>query len=371
MSGINYLTTIALFTAFSVPLLGEAVLPPTSTEGVISLIYDSASKKKKEKPKNDPTCFAGDFKCNKQVFSIFGEWIYFKAIEDSLKYAQKTPQNPTLTPISSSVEQKFDYTSGVRVGLEYRLPKNSWEIGANWMWYETHNDRINDSSDSFGILAVLALPVYGISQNSQVNGVKGNWSLKINSVDLDFKMPLHISKKFILTPLGGIKAGFVSQTIKVDYSDFLILQPLANTPQTIEGRNTMWGVGPMIGMEANFLFTKLFSIFFKGNVAGLCGQFNLKTTYSDFLGVPAEAKLTVRDTNYRISLVEQIQAGLEKKWQFGKRDRKYLEIDLSVGWEVQVWTKQMRLNLFDTFVEPSNGSDLTLYGPFVKGEFRF
>jgi Legionella pneumophila major outer membrane protein precursor len=323
-------------------------------------------------PQEKENCFREeDFKYNRAIFSIYGEWIYFKAIEDSIKYAQSTPQSPTLTPVSSSVDQKFDYTSGLRIGLGYRLPRNSWGISANWMWYETHDPQKKDSSDNFGILAVLALPTYALPQNSQVNKVTGKWSLKLDAIDFKLNIPLHISKRFILTPSGGVMAGFVNQKIQVKYEDFLIFQPIANTPQKIEGKNNMWGIGPEIGLEARFLFCKQIGLFFTGNLAGLCGQFRLKTTYRDFLNAPSQAKLTVKGKKDRVSLVEQMQAGIETHWQFGRKNHKWMELNISGGWEVQVWTRQMRLNMFDTFVEPSDGSDLTLYGPFVKGELRF
>ena len=320
-------------------------------------------------------CWQGDYKCENRVFkescSLSAEWLYFKAIEDSLKYAQNTPQNATLTPKSASINQRFDYTSGFRLGLAYRLPGNNWEIGGNWMQYESDNPKTHHDRKDFGILAVLALPTYGIPQNSQTNDVKGKWSLEINSLELNIQLPLQFTKRFILTPFGGVKAGFVSQKIDVEYGNFLIFQPTANTPQRVTGKNDMWGVGPMIGMSARFLFPCQFSLFFTGNVAGLCGQFSLDTTYKEFSGVPKKARLTVGGSQRRVSVVEQIQTGIEKKWQVGRKLKKKMEIEVAVGWEVQIWSRQMRLNLFDTFVEPSDGADLTLYGPFVKAVARF
>lgn len=346
-------------------------------EAWISVSTEESNEMHQEKMKSAPKpasnigCWPNDFKCNKPIFSLYGEWLYFKAIEDSLKYAQTTPQNPTFTPKSHSVEQPFDYTSGFRIGIGYRLPRNNWEISADWMQYHTHNPKGNKKSDDFGILAVMVIPTYGIPQNSQVDSAVGKWSLEVDSVDLKLNMPLHISKRFIMTPSGGVMAGLVNQKIDVRYGDFLIVQQGADTPQRVVGKNNMWGIGPMIGLDAKFQFMDQLGLFFSGNLSALCGQFKLKTVYEDFLNAPEQSTLTISNKQNRVSLVEQMRAGIEWDWQIGKTGHKWMEINISAGWEVQVWTRQLRLNMFDTFVDPSNGADLTFYGPFIKGEIRF
>lgn len=393
----NYIffTVISLFT-ISTPCFSQSFDFPEETENDLKELQNSVSidvtesnlqetwvsvsteesnEMQQEKMMTAPTPASHmgcrNFKCNKPIFSLYGEWLYFKAIEDSLKYAQTTPQNPTFTPKSHSVEQLFNYTSGFRIGIGYRLPRNNWGISADWMQYHTHNPKVNKQSDDFGILAVMVIPIYGIAQNSQVDSAVGKWSLEIDSIDLKLNMPIHMSKRFIMSPSGGVMAGLVNQKIDVQYGDFLIVQEGAATPQRVEGKNNMWGVGPMIGLDAKFLVMDQLGLFFSGNLSALCGQFKLKTTYKDFLNAPEQAKLTISGNENRVSLVEQIKAGIEWNWQIGETGHKYMEINLSAGWEVQVWTRQMRLNLFDTFVDPSQGADLTFYGPFIKGEFRF
>jgi hypothetical protein len=313
---------------------------------------------------------------NQDRYSFFLDFLYFKAIQDGLKYAQWVNQNPTFHPISSSIDQPFNYSPGSRISFSYILPNNKdGEIRINWMYYYAHPNNVHATSNNFSILAVLALPIYGINQNNLVDAVQGKWRLIINAFDLDFKIPLHLAKRFILSPSGGIKAGFVTQHIDVHYSNFQIFQQAANTPQHVKAKSHMWGIGPLIGLEGDILLPSDFSIFFNGGIAGLAGKFRLTTAYTDFLSgsseAPENAKLKITDHKWRISAVEQLSAGIAKKWSIQRTNKLPIKIEFALGWEVQIWTRQMRLSMFDTFVEPSDGSDLTLYGPFARWGMRF
>lgn len=315
-------------------------------------------------------------KINRKRVSFTVDYLYFKAIQDGLKYAQWVDQDQTFRPISSSIDQPFNYSSGSRIGVSYILPNSKdGELRANWMYYYAQPHTVHATSDNFSILAILALPTYGINQNNLVETVEGKWRMLINAFELDFKIPLHLAKRLIFSPSAGIKFGFISQHIDVHYSNFQIFQPNANTPQHIKAKSHMWGIGPLVGLAGKFLLPRNYTLFFTGGVAGLAGKFRLTTDYTDFLsggnGAPENAKLKITDHKWRVSVVEQLTTGFDKTWSIKRTNKTPIEMGLSLGWEVQVWTRQMRLNMFDTFVEPSDGSDLTLYGPFARWEMRF
>lgn len=299
------------------------------------------------------------------------EYLEFKAIQDGIKYGQYNPQAPSLTPISHPLDQHFEYFAGSRVTARYALPSTDrQELRLNWMYYHSHPEALTRDTTDHSVLAVLSLPTYGITQNQLANSVKGHWMLNMNAFEFDVKIPLRLAKRFCLSPSGGIKLGFVDQHISAHYKDILdesqFLEQAPNTPLTIRGKSKFWGLGPLIGLEGKIYLPQNFGIFFTGGVAALAGRFSLRTVYSNMLNVTPEAKITVKDHLWRVSVVEQIKAGLDKRWSFRTCCNTLINIDFAVGWEVQVWTRQWRLNMFDSFVEPSDGSDLTLYGPFVK-----
>lgn len=312
-------------------------------------------------------------------FGVALEFLWFKAIQDGIKYAHYDPTAPTFTPKSTPLEQHFDYAPGSRVSANYILPTcEQQEIRANWMYYHSKPDELQRDTDDFSIFAGLALPTIGITQNQMCKHVEGEWELTLNAFELDVKVPLHLSKRFMLSPSGGVKLGFVDQDIDVHYGNFAssVTQDqnfvaAANTPTHIHAESDMWGLGPLIGLEGKILIPGEFGLFFSGGFAALAGRYSLDTKYEDFLQAPPGSRLTVRNHEWRVSLVEQVKVGLDKKWHFRTCRFNNMVLEVALGWEVQVWTNQWKPNLFDNFVRPANGEDLTLYGPFAKVGLNF
>src|SRR5690348_12445395 len=103
---------------------------------------------------------------NKTNICLFGDFLFFKSVEDSLNYAERLPQNSTFTPKVKSVGQKFDYEPGFRIGLSYR--SDPWEFKTLWMHYDISPPSRKASESDFGLLATLATPVWGALGNSLV-----------------------------------------------------------------------------------------------------------------------------------------------------------------------------------------------------------
>ncbi len=160
----------------------------------------------------------------------------------------------------------------------------------------------------------------------------------------------------------------MEQRTHVHYQEFQIDYPDEVSPKDVKGKSSFWGLGPTLGVELGYLLSKSFKFFFNGYFSCLVGNFNTKTTYKDFDPQvnPPDSTITIRNSETKTSIVEQIQAGIDKKWTY-----KNYAIEVALGWEIQVWENQMRLNYFSKFVSPPSGSDLSLYGPFFKARLSF
>jgi hypothetical protein len=239
------------------------------------------------------------------------------------------------------------------------------------MYYHSHPETRSKNTSDHSVLAVLSLPTYGITENQLANSVKGHWMVNMNSFDFDVAIPLCLARCFELTPFGGLKLGFVDEHVSAHYKDFIdvseefLFQP-ANTPLAIRAKSKMWGLGPMVGLDGRVSLPSDFGVFFSASVAPLAGRFKLRTVYSQMLNTIPEATVTVKDKIWRLSIVEQLKAGIDKRWTFCMCNNKEISIDFALGWEIQIWTNQWRVNMFDSFVEPTAGEDLSLYGPFAK-----
>jgi hypothetical protein len=287
--------------------------------------------------------------------SVFGDFLYFKAVADSLQTTQKVPQQvPNFKPTTTILDQDFEFSPGMRLGMIYHIPYGEWDLTANWTRFYSKNSNLHACEPDFGLLATLALPVYAASGNALVEHVSSRWSLHLNAFDLNFSRNILFNRHFSLRPIGGVKAAIIDQSMRVHYHDFLIQFTDVTTPHKIVAKNPYWGVGPLVGGEMRFLLPAKFAIFFNGSLAALMGNFSIN------------AKLTIKDSPVRVSVFEQLQAGIDKKFAF-----KYWSIDIGIGWEVQIWRNQMRMDWFNGFIEAQQGSDLTLYGLFVRGMITF
>jgi len=342
------------------------------TEYNLISISEDVVKNKKESNTEIFTinnCFA-----NRNQFILFGDFLYFKAIEDSLTYAERLPQDFSFTPKVNSISQDFDYEPGFRVGAIYRF--KPWELSANWMRYYINPPSKHASDRLFGLLATMSTPVWGALGNNQANGVKGSWELKMDAIDLVIRRDLCFTN-FNLSPFTGVKLGIIEQDIHVHYNDFedILFREFditffnEVTPSKVFAKSSFWGIGPVLGIGLDYLLPKKFKIFLNATFSCLVGSFDTQTFYTSFKPdiEPSFSKITVKGSETRISLVKQIQAGIDKQWIFKRGS--YLEFAL--GWEVQVWQQQMRLNYFSTFVSTPSGSDLSLYGPFFRIQLGF
>jgi hypothetical protein len=295
------------------------------------------------------------------------ELLYFEAIEDSILYADKVPQNSTYRPVIKTFEQNPSWSPGFRLSFDTCLSYNNWEVGTNYTFYYNHPHRVHKTSDDFSIFGVLVIPAFGINGNSFAKEVHGSWDLMMNVFDLVLKKSLWSTEGFAIKPLGGIKACIINQKMKTTYKNFRIDFPQDTTPQKMTGKNDVWGIGMQVGAEMRYELPAQFSLFFNANFSCLWGLFNLKTVYKDMLNSPSKAKISVKDNKHRIFPSTQIQTGFSKEWEF-KSNKK---VGIALGWEMQIWWRQLRMNWFSTLVTPPDGSDLTLNGPFLGLWFNF
>jgi hypothetical protein len=313
------------------------------------------------------TCFANAKIWNPPSYRISLEALYFKAIEDSVQYAEIVPQFPTDEPVIKSLEQEHSWDPGVRASFSFPLFYDKWQMEFDYTYFRSAPDRLKKSDSSHSIFASLVIPIIGINGNVFANKVEGEWRLNMNIVDWLIKRPIYFSKNFEIRPAAGLRACFIDQMIDVDYEDFRIDFPRDNTPQKVIGKSSVWGVGPSIGIEMDYFLPKHFSMFLNGFFSCEFGNFDLKTIYKKLLHAPEEAKIVIKDDKQRVFSNVQMQIGFLKEWNFGK----HRSFELDAGWEMQIWWRQMRMNWFSTIPGPPEGGDLTLSGPFLKAMFCF
>jgi hypothetical protein len=299
-------------------------------------------------------------------FHFYSEFLYFKIAEDAIKYAEKFPQDSSITPRVSEIKQDFSYSPGGRLGLGIPTALDQWELGTEWTYLYAHPSMKQSSAKEFGILASLVIPTWGAFGNNAVEHVKGNWHLTFNSVDLHLQRRFHPTPRVYISTWGGVLAGFIDQKMWVRYRDFRVDFTEVTTPQKVISKEWMSSVGPYMGLNLACRLPGKIDLFFKYSFGFLGGMFSVKTKYKEFSQSPTDAHVTLKDSYTRTFTAQQMQTGISKEWS-----SRSCEFSLALGWEFQQWTHQMHMRWFSSFTQAQDPADLSFYGPFFRMYLRF
>jgi hypothetical protein len=303
-----------------------------------------------------------------KCFKVYLDYLYFKAVEDSLAFAVDMPINPDKEANSyfagDFVEPKWKYNSGFRAGVAVPTELGNWEIGASWSYIRSSKSKQTKTSSHFNLYTLKSQLDLGLlAGDPVVNHTKGDWKLNFNVVDITLESPVYINNSLKLRPIIGVQGSIINQKTSISYSSFFINDLYANPPQKIHGKNDTWGVGPKLGLGITLAMPHEVNLNFVAGFASLFGKGKAKTTYSDFLNQPVAGPTHLNANTTRLFSQLQLQGALEKIWEL---QNNCASLSFAIGWEAQTWFRQLRLNYYGTVENPSAGSDLTLQGPFAR-----
>ena len=341
---------------------------------------DEVSKAQIASQKSEPN---GCVKCANTIapleyFRFYVDWLYFMPIQDTLKYAQTNTfgMGPPYSGPGHSLYQAFEYDSGVRLGFATPVHYDGWEAEVIYTFFHPTVHPVSKTDPGQFIFTTLAnsfFPLENNDLNNQCGYAKGQWQLKMDVLDLEYKKLFHVGKSLTIEPLFGVKSSLIRQHIKVEYKDMLLAligDPYEiECPQKVISKSKVWGVGPDLGFEMRFLTPKKFSILLKGTFACMLGQFDTTTKYTDLLTVsgPVIGSNIIQEKITRLFSVAQVQGSVSKWWPIGD----FASLEVLLGWETQVWWRQNRMNWYPSLALPPDGSDLTLQGPFGRISFSY
>lgn len=310
-------------------------------------------------------------------FKVSCDWLYFKAVQESLPFSVSVPDSIDMINSSyfggSLSEPKWKYSSGVRIGAGIPTGLGNWELGASWSYVSNKASRSKTSSN-YKLFTLASAQDLDITGDSLANYAKGNWKLNFNTADITLESPIYINNSLKLRPIIGVQGASIQQKTNVKYSDFnQQLLVIANPPQKLHGKNNTWGVGPKLGLGIAVAMPCEWNFNFLASFASLFGKGKSKVTYSSFVNLMVTPQEVISAPNNTISWdttrlfsMIQLQGSVEKVWDFD-----CASLGVSVGWEAQTWLRQQRLVYYGTVVDPSQGSDLTLQGPFARVSLDF
>jgi hypothetical protein len=308
---------------------------------------------------------------------------------------------------------RFDqkYKPGFKVGLGLDFCHDGWDLYAQYTWYRLNKN----TSDSVHLLPntqdvnlaglglegfVLWDAYWGVNGSNTVIGenitftefmgtlglrpqtpvfgnVQGKWHLRFDVIDLELGRNFYISRRLMMRPYIGVKGSWQKQTLDINFTNSITN---LNTDLTfIPGPNVLmaqtlkdWGVGPRMGLNTSWHFSRLFSL--TGNLAftGLFEHFSTKRF--DYAINPPNT-LFPGLSNSQVHLESSFFA-VEPiiEWMLGLRFESWFSCGryhaaLEAGWEEQIWFGQNQF-LRNRALESSEGN-LTLAGLTVHARFDF
>ncbi|MCB1109858.1 MAG: MOMP family protein [Chlamydiia bacterium] len=309
--------------------------------------------------------------------------LFWKTRVGGTEYAY-TDQDPvgTLPVKGRKKSMEFDWDWGLRVGLGYNFDHDSWDVRAQYTWWET------SGSDSVRAgLNSSVIPLRGSSflttapaQNQTVGeffyctSAKSMYDLDYQAVDLELGRDYYISSTVSLRPFWGLKTAWIDQEQRTRYTggELTINQGVnvlglqGNTVHVKEDSD-FWGLGPRTGIDTRWYMGNQLSIF--GNVSGalLLGHFDVdhKERYS----AVEDARIRLHANRNAFSPMVNFQLGMRYD-TYLHHDQHHIGIGL--GFEAEYWWRQNQMLKIDNFSElkyERYSEDIAFYG--ITLDFRW
>ncbi|QZA59308.1 Lpg1974 family pore-forming outer membrane protein [Candidatus Rhabdochlamydia porcellionis] len=329
---------------------------------------------------------------------ISADALYWKIQEDALTYAIGFSSDQDLGQSTALVKQRYNW--GLRVGLDWTLPHDNWDIAATW----TH--LISNSHRSKTTAADLKIPTEGGSPQLFLLILQGindpiatgyfnassKYHNRLDQISLNAAREFFISKWVTLRPYFGLRADRLHQRLRTGYFENVVVASagvvVPNLSLDVQQTNKWQGIGIESGFSSQLSFCGGFSIY--GNIAAAIEyglqKLHLSQTGFDFssvqFGGPPDSAFNGFGTSYHICRpILDLQLGLGWDYNFCN-DR--LHFGLKLGWENHVYFNQSRFlfiqiadatNITATtatnYSENAHGGDLTYQGWTLHASFDF
>ncbi|MBI5273545.1 MAG: hypothetical protein HY860_00640 [Chlamydiales bacterium] len=354
------LLSTAIAILFCSTIWGDAGASPTTDDSRLSTLeqYNNSMNQVKAELTAD------------NVFFVDGEYLLWHAYEDGLAYAVEI--NST-TDRGDVQDLDFDWDSGFRAGLGYRMPHDKWELDANWTRFYTSASGSTSTSTQllYPEWDVLAFPSY--QSGSPITIINGSWNLHLNVLDGEISHYFMTTPSLSFKPHMGIRGIWIKQTYHTQITGGIVPQTiLFNDIFTVN--SFARGAGFRAGLDTQWEFCKHWSLF--GNIGGslLFTTFNIEE--KDYRSTAHNPPLTlIFDIKDQIQqLVPTVDLAMGISWDYSFSDM--VALCLQLGWEFNDFFGQ---NKFRHFFLNDNSSysfvgsqeDLTMQGLVVSARLDF
>lgn len=318
--------------------------------------------------------------CTTNAF-IDAEFLYWQARLDTLNFAQTGvgSQEPFLEnfltpPPGRSHAVDWEWNPGFRVTIGCLFNQRNWEINLGYLWFYTHsNGEISTGPEGAPVTTTFnLLAPANPSSGAYVAGIaRANWSLHYQMAALEFKRNYSVKNFFKISPFFSIVAVRQKQRYRLFYNNIILTANGTVFDCSAKFKQSNWGIGPRIGLNATWQFVRSFGIYSKLALSGLWLNYTTRRRDSLVVTAPApfirqdDSSANLKDLIHSVKPFIEIAAGLFFDPSVNWSNFKLL---FKVGWEAQIWPNQ---TLYINLYENPDRFDLTLQGLTAKIYFEF
>ncbi len=292
----------------------------------------------------------------------YAEWIYWNPMTaDPMNWGGFVTQSASTTVVASETFRnlQYDFSSGFRVGLGYRLGCDTsgantrpWQLEVEYTRLHTST---SDSEDANGVVNGIGSAIEPLLPTPDTSHVytflhgNSHSSLDYDRIDLRIAWPFWMQSNVILRPfVGGTVAWFEN-----DWHTFFSNTPPA-TPASCDLDWTWWGGGLLGGADAYVGIGNGLGFFADSSFGFLFGPLKTDELDTGVDNTPIFATLSCHSDSYSFQPVVNFGAGVDYKYWFNKAAM----LHIALGWEFTWWfdmNRYGRVNQRDSAIASTAG----------------
>jgi len=247
-------------------------------------------------------CIACQPSCCGTLFGGVGI-VYWRAFESGLDNCVPTDVTDIVlsdgTVISrfkgKSRDPHFEWNPGFRVGIGYEFACRNWDIGALWTSFHSKAHDSNNCGDRI------------------------RWNLNFDVVDVIAGYNANLGSCFLLRPFVGLRGATIDQKLHIgefsSLSSSSIYSSSFSTYSSLIGnisKERFSGIGPLIGLEAEWNVFCDFSLYIAASVSWLYGNFNVELSQYDEFSYAIDSCRVTKHLNANVTAGD---AEIGIRWQ--------------------------------------------------------
>jgi hypothetical protein len=285
-------------------------------------------------------------------FFATADFLWWKLYEGGTDYALKNTGAHGDFPIKGTIKHfNFDWEPGFKVGAGYLFEHDAWSAGFEFTFFQTHAHNATHAR----------LPLVG-DENLSLISSKGNWHVDFYNLDLTLGKNAFVSSALALRPFFGLALTWINQHRHLHF------HTITRERINLKGINDFQGVGPKLGLNAQFFLSERLS--FYGDVSGnlLWGNFHVKERERNRTN--STEIYSLRYSLHR--MVPSCAFGLGATYELPLQEDQ-LRFRVKAGYESQYWWRQNQLPIFDSdaLTFHRNSEDLSLQGLTIELRLDF